>query len=167
MQLTWCGAQLSERSTKLSWTEGKDGIIYKFKGDCRKDLLEILKLFYGISTFVGYLMPNPFLYKWKALFQTNCIFMLNWLVGWLLGFYGKSIFVGYLMPNPFLFNNQFSLKQFSSAQVCSPSVSTVQLWKTFLFQAIQFSQAIIIQLIQFSMSTGFVYIQLNVKTVLY
>ena len=26
--------------------------------------------FYGISTFVGYLMPNPFLYKWTVLFQT-------------------------------------------------------------------------------------------------
>ena len=26
--------------------------------------------FYGISTFVGYLMSNPFLYKWSVLFQT-------------------------------------------------------------------------------------------------
>ena len=26
--------------------------------------------FYGISTFVGYLMPNPFLYKYSVLFQT-------------------------------------------------------------------------------------------------
>ena len=26
--------------------------------------------FYGISTFVGYLMPNPFLYKWIFLLQT-------------------------------------------------------------------------------------------------
>ena len=25
--------------------------------------------FYGISTFVGYLMPNSFLYKWIVLFQ--------------------------------------------------------------------------------------------------
>ncbi len=39
--------------------------------------------FYGISTFVGYLMPNPF-------------------YGWLVGFYGISTFVGYLTPNPFL-----------------------------------------------------------------
>ena len=38
--------------------------------------------------------------------------------------------------------------------------------KTFLFQAIQFSQAVLIQLIQFSISTDFVYTQLNVKTVL-
>ena len=36
--------------------------------------------------------------------------------------------------------------------------------KTFLFQAIQFSQAV---LIQFSISTDFVYTQLYVKTVLY
>ena len=43
----------------------------------------------------------------------------------------------------------------------------VKLWKKFLFQAIQFSQAVLIQLIQFSISTDFVYLQLNVKTVLY
>ena len=36
--------------------------------------------------------------------------------------------------------------------------------KTFLFQAIQISQA---ALIQFSVSIDFVYTQLNVKTVLY
>ena len=36
--------------------------------------------------------------------------------------------------------------------------------KTFLFQAVQISQA---ELIQFSISTDFVYSQLNVKTVLY
>ena len=39
--------------------------------------------------------------------------------------------------------------------------------KTFLFQAIQFSQADLIQLIQFSIGSDFVYTQLNVKTVLY
>ena len=26
--------------------------------------------FYGVSTFVGYLMPNPFLCKWSVLFKT-------------------------------------------------------------------------------------------------
>ena len=41
---------------------------------------------------------------------------------------------------------------------------TVQLLKTFLFQAIQFIQT---ELIQFSISSYFVYTQLNVKTVLY
>ena len=39
--------------------------------------------------------------------------------------------------------------------------------KTFLFQAIQLSQAVLIQLIQFSISTDFVYTQLNVETVVY
>ena len=39
--------------------------------------------------------------------------------------------------------------------------------ETFLFQAIQFNQAVLIQLIQFSMSTDGVYTQLNVLTVLY
>ena len=40
-------------------------------------------------------------------------------------------------------------------------------WKTFLFQAIQFSQAVLIQLIPFSISTYFANTELNVKTVLY
>ena len=39
--------------------------------------------------------------------------------------------------------------------------------KTFLFQAIHFSQTVLNQLIQFSMSTDFVYSQSSVKTVLY
>ena len=33
-------------------------------------LVGCLVRFYGISTFVGYLMPNPFLYKQSVLFQT-------------------------------------------------------------------------------------------------
>ena len=45
--------------------------------------------FYGISTIVGYLMPNP-LYT----------YILNIWFG-LVGFYGISTIVGYLMPNPF------------------------------------------------------------------
>ena len=55
---------------------------------------------------------------------------------------------------------------FSLAEIRSLNVSTVSLWKAFLFQAIQFSQAVLIQLIQFSISTDFVYTQLHVKTVL-
>ncbi len=39
--------------------------------------------------------------------------------------------------------------------------------KTFLFQAIQFSQTVLIQIIPFSISVNFVYTKLNVKTVLY
>ena len=43
--------------------------------------------FYGISTIVGYLMPNP-LYT----------YILN--IYGLVGFYGISTIVSYLMPNP-------------------------------------------------------------------
>ena len=39
--------------------------------------------------------------------------------------------------------------------------------KTFLFQAIQFSQTVLIKTIQFSISIDCVYTQLNVQTVLY
>ena len=39
--------------------------------------------------------------------------------------------------------------------------------KTFLFQAIQFSQTVLIQTIQFSISIDFIHTQLNVKTVLF
>ena len=39
--------------------------------------------------------------------------------------------------------------------------------KTFLFQAIQFSQTDLIKTIQFGISIVFVYTQLNVKTVLF
>ena len=38
--------------------------------------------------------------------------------------------------------------------------------KNFLFQAIQFSQTGLIQTISFSISRDFIYIELNVKTVL-
>ena len=75
------------------------------------------------------------------------IVMSGWLVGWLVGWVlGISSFVGYLMPNPWVHS---------------------LIVKTFLFQAIQFIQAVLIQLIQFSISTDFVYTQLNVKTVLW
>ena len=39
--------------------------------------------------------------------------------------------------------------------------------KTFLFQAIQFSQTVLIQTIQFSITIVFVHTQLNIKTVLF
>ena len=49
------------------------------------------------------------------------------------------------------------------------SISTYFKYKysLILFQAIQFSHAVLIRLIQFSISTDFAYTQLNVKTVLY
>ena len=43
--------------------------------------------YYGISTMVGYLVPNPF--------HTYISNILD-----LVGFYGISTIVGYLMPNP-------------------------------------------------------------------
>ena len=49
-----------------------------------------LVVLYGISTIVGYLMPNS-LYTY--------ILNIHDLV--VLGFYDMSTFVGYLMPNPF------------------------------------------------------------------
>ena len=45
--------------------------------------------FYGISTIVGYLMPNVFLYIYFKYIGFS-----------LVGFYGISTIVGYLMPNP-------------------------------------------------------------------
>ena len=46
--------------------------------------------FYGISTIVGYLMPNH-LYTYT--FNICDLFLVR--------FYGLSTLVGYLMPNPF------------------------------------------------------------------
>ena len=46
--------------------------------------------FYGISTIVGYLMPNYFLY-----------IDIKYIRFGLVGFYGISPIVGYLMPNYF------------------------------------------------------------------
>ena len=54
----------------------------------------------------------------------------------------------------FYTDKQFYLQQFSLAKI-------------FLFQANQFSQTVLIQTIQFSIRIGFVYTQLNVKTVLF
>ena len=59
----------------------------------------------------------------------------------------------------------FQTIQFSISMHFKCKYSLIE--KTFLFQAIRFSQAVLIQLIQFSISTDFIYPQLNVKTVLY
>ena len=58
------------------------------QGQKSYDLICLLWV-YGISTIVGYLMPNPFLN----------IFIKNIGFG-LVGFYSISTIVGYLMPNP-------------------------------------------------------------------
>ena len=59
---------------------------------------------------------------------------------------------------------QFKTIQFSISTQFECKYSLIV--KTFLFQAIQFSQAVLIQLIQCSISTDFTYTQLNVKIVL-
>ena len=46
--------------------------------------------FYGISTIVGYLMPNP----------PNLYIYIKYIWFGLVGFYGISTIVGYLMSNP-------------------------------------------------------------------
>ena len=53
---------------------------------------------------------------------------------------------------------------FQTIQVSMSTQFTCHMSKTFLFQVILFIQTVLIQL---SISTDFVYIQLNVKTVLY
>ena len=42
-------------------------------------------------------------YPLKTLQETNPVYGIYVIVGWLFGFYGISTFVGYLMPNPFLY----------------------------------------------------------------
>ena len=52
--------------------------------------------FYGISTIIGYLMPNP-LYIHTYIY----IYIYIKYIGFgLVGFYGISTIVGYLIPNP-------------------------------------------------------------------
>ena len=66
-------------------------------------------------------------------------------IDWLLdvGILWQINFAVYLMPNPLLYKNQFYLKQFSLARIHSLII------KTFLFQAIQLSQAVLIPTIHF------------------
>ena len=59
---------------------------------------------------------------------------------------------------------QFQIIQFNISTQFKCKYSLIV--KTFLFQAIHFSLAVLIQLIQFSIRTDCVYTQLNVKTVL-
>ena len=74
--------------------------------------------FYGISTFVGYLTPNPFLCKLSVLFQT-IQFSMSTQFNCLKHFYFK------------LFKQSYITIQFS--------VSTVSMSKTAQFQIIQLS----------------------------
>ena len=76
----------------------------------------------------------------------------------MFGFYGISTFVGYLMPNPFYTKTVLF-------QTIHFSISTVELPKTFLFQAIQFIQTVLIQTIQFSVSTVLMSKTVQFKTI--
>ena len=75
--------------------------------------------FYGISTIVGYLMPNPLytcildIYDWFDLVlwhinhcglfnaKSSLYIYIKYIWFGLVWFYGISIILGYLMPNPF------------------------------------------------------------------
>ena len=89
-----------------------------------------------------------------------------WLIGWL------DVWVLWYINLCRLFNTKSIFMKIVLFQTIQFSISKqfdckYSLWKTFLFQAIQCSQAVLIQRIQFSKSKDFVYSQLNVKTVLY
>ena len=72
--------------------------------------------FYGISTFVGYLTPNPFLFK-SVLFKT----------------------IQFSMSTQFNYQKYFYFKQFKQLYITIQfSVSTVSISKTVQFQIIQF-----------------------------
>ena len=71
--------------------------------------------FYGIPTFVDYLMPNPFLYKGTVLFQTTL--------------FSIGIIFAYTQLN--VKSVLFQTIQFS--------ISTASMSKTVPFQTIQFS----------------------------
>ena len=84
----------------------------------QREKREVVRLveFYGISTLVGYLMPNPlktyikymFWFGWVGFYRRSTIvgyFLPTPLYIYiyiydLVGFYGISTLVGYLMPNP-------------------------------------------------------------------
>ena len=127
---------------------------------------------YGISTFVGKLMPNSFLYNKSVLFQT-IQFRMSTQFNCQKHFYLKlfSLFKKLYITIQFSVSTvsmsktvQFHTIQFSINKQFKCNYSLIV--KIFLFLAIQFSQAVLIQLIQFSISIDFVYTQLNVKTVL-
>ncbi len=81
------------------------------------------------------------------------IFIKVWVgLVWFVGFYGILTFVGYLTPNPFLCKYVlFKTIQLSISTQFNCKYSLI-VKKTFLFQAIQFSQTVLIKTIQFSTS---------------
>ena len=74
--------------------------------------------FYAISTFVGYLTPNPFLYRYSFLFKT----------------------IQFSISTQFNCQKHFYFKLFKQSYITIQfSVSTVLISKTVQFQIIQFS----------------------------
>ena len=87
-----------------------------------------LVVFYGISTFVGYLISNPFSYKWTVLFQT-IQFRISTQFNCQKHFYFKL----FSLVKQYSFCLQSSVKAvlFQTIQFNENSVST---WKQFYFK---------------------------------
>ena len=124
--------------------------------------------FYGISTFVGYLMQIHF-------YVNNLFYLKQFSLTWVHSLIVKNISISNYSSSYIQFSlNTVSMSKIVQLKTIQFSKSTqfkckysLIVKKTFLFRAIQFSQAILFQLIQFSISTDFVYKQLHVRTVLY
>ena len=118
--------------------------------------LEFEIAYYGVVQRVShYTMRSPWILHLKSEIRFQFV---GWLVGFLWHinlcrlFYAKSIFIQIFCS---ISNNSVKHEY------------KIYLSKTFLFQAIQFSQTVLIQPIHFSISVDFVYTQLNFKTVLF
>ena len=95
--------------------------------------------------------------NWKKTLLNNLVVWVLWYINLCRLFNAKSIFMKIVLFQKIQFSISTQLK-------CKYSLIVK---KTFYFKFIQFSQAVVIQLIRFSISTDFVYIHLNVKSILY
>ncbi len=96
--------------------------------------------FYSISTLVGYLKPNPFLYRLSVLFQTiqfNMSIQFNCQKTFLYqaNHFSQTVLI---QPIQFFISMDFIYTQ-SNVKTVQFSVSTISIWKTVQFQIIQFS----------------------------
>ena len=111
------------------------------------------------------IVRKPLMIKISVFISNNSIYHNNTIslpkTVWVIWVSWHTNFVGYLIPHPFFYtNNQFSI---STQFKCK---CTVCKSKTLLFQAVLFCHTVRIQSIQFCISTDFVYMLLNIKTVL-
>ena len=122
---------------------------------------------FGISTFVGYLTPNPFLSKYSVLFKT-IQFSMSTQFNYQKHFYFKQfkqLYITIMISTVSMSKKvQFKTIQFSKSTQFKCKYSWIV--KKNYFRAIQFSQTILLQLIQFSKSTDFVNTQLHVSSML-